>query len=615
MLCLAYFGLACRLVYLQVYRHRHYFEREQISRLRPVTIVASRGAIVDRNGAPLAISVEVGDIIANPHVITSPEQTSELLQTAIGLDPTTELNICNEIVNAKLRKTRAGNDVKYLPLVADVSYSRVTDLQNEMQAEKKAWAKNPSLNPDYLAGISIVQHQSRTYPNGDIAAQILGFPKKGEHGEFTATYGLESSQQALLAGTNGISTTETDNAGQPIPGTSKTKISVTDGKDISLTIDLHIQEIAQTTLYNMVSVHHAQSGSVVVLDPKTGDILAIANYPIFDPNNIAKSNYSEWDNRAVSDLYEPGSTLKTLTLAAVLDSEGLAAADRRVYCTGQLKVGGHTIHCAPDPPDYGVHGSEDMQDVLRNSCNIGACIYGMSLGPDKLYQYQKAFGLFDRPECGLPGAQRSRLTDPEIKPWSKIELADVSFGQGISLTGLQLASVYATIANNGVRVFPHIVLGQKPPEAPYQVVKPDVAQKILTMLRAVVTSGTGTPAQIADYTVGGKTGSAQVAEKGHYGDQYIGSFCGVAPLSNPRLVVLCVINKPVGVHWGAVVAAPVVHDILEQSLWYLKVPPDAPEQLDSSAIAKAKITASVPMRRIIRVKKHLRHINETERFG
>jgi cell division protein FtsI/penicillin-binding protein 2 len=583
--------LACRLVYIQIYQHRHYLHLEQVIRLRPVTTTAKRGTITDRNGQPLAVSVEVGNIIADPKVISSPEQTSELLASAIGLDSAAQMNICNEIAAAKLRKTKSGKDLRYLPLVPNVPFSSVTALRISILMQTKAWQKDPNNHPDYLAGISIDQHQSRSYPNGDLAAQILGFPARGTNGEFSAVYGVEASQQNNLSGTDGISTTEVDNSGQPIAGTARNTIPTKDGKDVTLTVDLHIQAIAQTTLYNMVHKCQAQSGSVVVLDPKTGDILAMANYPVFDPNNVANSNYSQWDNRAVSDLYEPGSTLKTLTMAAVLDSEGLEAADRHVYCAGHMKIGGHTIHCAPDPPDYGVHGDEDMTDVLRNSCNIGASIYAMSLGANKLYHYEKAFGLLERPQCGLLGVQHSRLNDPLVKPWSKIQLADVSFGQGISLTGLQLASVYATIANNGVRVFPHIVLGASPPIKPYQVIKPEVAQKVLTMLRAVVTSGTGLPAQIANYTVGGKTGSAQVAEKGRYGDQYIGSFCGVAPISNPRLVVLCVINKPVGVHWGAVVAAPVVHDILQQSLWYLKVPPDAPGQLDSLVLAKQKAIA------------------------
>ncbi len=588
----AYLALACRLVYLQVGRHQYFEHTANQIRLRTIRTPAERGTIFDRNGEPLAMSVDVGDIIVDPKVIDYPEQAGEQLAAALGLDSSAAVDFSSKIVQAKMRKTPAGNDVRYLKLASNVSFAGISTLQSAMKSDLADYVKSPLSHPDFLAGITIFQHQVRTYPNGDIAAQTLGFPGRGPKGQFSALYGVECSQQTALSGRDGLMTAEVDDAHQPIPGTTQNAIPVANGKNVTLTIDLQIQEIAQKTLFNMVRIHHAQSGSVVVLDPRTGDILALANCPVFDPNKVAGSNYSEWDNRAVSDLYEPGSTLKTLTLAAVLDKEGLAAADRRVYCSGKLQIGNHIIHCAPDPPDYGVHGSENMQDVLRNSCNIGASIYAMSLGATNLFHYIKSFGLLERPQCGLPGAQRSRLVDPAVKPWSKIQLANVSFGQGISLTGLQLASVYATIANHGVRVYPHIILGAAPPEKPYQVVKPEVAAKMMTMLRAVVTDGTGKPAQIEDYTVGGKTGSAQVAEHGHYGGEYIGSFCGVAPLSNPRLVVLCVINKPVGVHWGAVVAAPVVHDILQQSLWYLKVQPDAPGQQDWSAMNKSATTAS-----------------------
>jgi cell division protein FtsI/penicillin-binding protein 2 len=614
-LCLGYIAIAGRLAFLQVYQHKKFVGLAGEIHGRTVPMYAVRGSIFDRNGEPLAISVDVGDIIADPKVIAYPEQTTELLATTLGLTPDKELSLCNEIAMAKLHKTKSGKSIRFLVLAKNIPYSQIDALQQQMKDELGAYDTNPIDHPNYLAGVSINAHQTRSYPYGDIAAQVLGFPARGPNGQFVAYYGVEASQEAVLAGKDGSLTTGIDGAGRPIPGATSKITPAENGQNVTLTIDLHIQEIAQRVLYNMVKLHHAQSGSVVVLDPKTGDILAMANDPIFDPNSLSHTKLPQWDDRAVTDLYEPGSTLKTLTLAAVLDKEGLSAANDRVYCTGKLKVGNHIVHCAPDPPDYGVHGSEDMQDVLRNSCNIGASIYALKLGAENLFHYEKAFGLLDPPDCGLPGAEHSWLKDPAVERWPDIKLADVSFGQGISLTALQLASVYATIANNGVRVFPHIVLGAKPPQQPYPVVKPEVAQRMMTMLRAVVTDGTGTPAQIADYGVGGKTGSAQVSDHGHYGDAYIGSFCGIAPLSNPRLVVLCVINRPVGVHWGAIVAAPVVHDILQQSLWYLKVPPDAPGQPDYSATAESRPVATPPEHKVLHFKKRLHPLDDMEKFG
>jgi cell division protein FtsI/penicillin-binding protein 2 len=306
----------------------------------------------------------------------------------------------------------------------------------------------------------------------------------------------------------------------------------------------------------------------------------MASVPTFDPNHIQGTNNIEWHNPAVTDLYEPGSTLKTLTLSAVMDAEGLQHQYDKVVCTGTFQVGNHIIHCAKDPPLYGVHGVETMRDVLKNSCNIGAATYALRLGAPTLFKYEQRFGLLERPDSGLPDEQFCHLKGPDVKPWSKIELANIAFGQGISMTPLQLASIYATVANNGIRVHPRIILGQEYKGTPEQVIKPEVARTMLTMLQFVVTDGTGEPAQIAGFNVGGKTGSAQIAEHGHYGDQYVGSFCGIVPLSHPRLVILCAIFKPQGVHWGSVVAAPVVHNIAQLSMSYLKEPRDNPAMVD-----------------------------------
>jgi cell division protein FtsI (penicillin-binding protein 3) len=583
MLAACYVLLASRLAFLQVYEHGRFVSQANEIREHTFHFVAQRGDIVDRNGLPLAISVPVADIYADPTLLKDPQQTANLIaSTGVwqGTDQTSLLQLilteCTKRVFWKA--THQEVPVRNFKLISSMSYSQETALKYLMDKEAAAHRADPLDRADNLAGLSVVWRFVRNYPNNSLAAQVLGFPSEDSLGQFEAKYGVEASQNAVLAGTNGFEKIDVDDARRPIPGTEIQSAPVKNGNTLRLTIDLRIQAIAEQALAQSINTHHAKSGTVVVLDPTSGDILAMASLPSFDPNNAAATDNGNWDDRAVTDEYEPGSTLKTLTLAAVLDKEGLQMANEHVYCTGRLKVGKYIIHCAQDPPDYGVHKDEAMQDVLRNSCNIGAAIYAMQLGAVNLYHYEKAFGLFDRPQCGLPGALGARLVDPSVKRWSQIQLADVAFGQGVSLTALQLASVYATIANKGVRVYPHIVLGQQPTEQPYQVIKPEVAAKMLMMLRAVVTSGTGTPAQVANYTVGGKTGSAQVAEHGHYGDQYIGSFCGIAPITNPKLVVLCVINKPTGVHWGAVVAAPVVRTILQHALWYLNVPPDAPGQ-------------------------------------
>jgi stage V sporulation protein D (sporulation-specific penicillin-binding protein) len=311
-----------------------------------------------------------------------------------------------------------------------------------------------------------------------------------------------------------------------------------------------------------------------VIDPSNGDILALASNPTFNPNRPIDSSPDTWSNPAISTLYEPGSTMKTLTLSAVMDARGIESQYETVTCTGSLRVGNRTIHCAKDPPTYGHHGTETMREVMENSCNIGAYEYARTIGADTLFDYERRFGILDKPNSGLPSERYCHLAGPDKKKWPQIELANIAFGQGLSLTPLQVASVYATIANNGVVVHPHILLGQGYTGAPQVAVKPEVAQTMLSFLESVVQKGTGQTAQLNGYRIGGKTGSAQVFEDGHYGNNFVGSFVGIAPLSHPRLVILCAIFKPQGMHWGAVVAAPVVRNIAAQSLRYLRVPED-----------------------------------------
>lgn len=571
LLVAGYLALAGRLAYLQIAKHAYFLGLAYQIRQHTIVLPADRGEIFDRNGNPLAVDIAVGDIIADPTEIADCANTASALAQCI---PTADAGTLSSMIQAaQAERTPAGKPLRYLVLAKSVPYAAIRNLEQQMRADQHAHLINPA-NPDALTGITVLTHSVRSYPNGDLAAQVLGFVSKGPDGQMSGAYGVEKSFNSVLTGHDGLLRVETDAQGHVLAGTESDHVSPRNGRNIRLTIDSYIQAVAQRELAKSVETYHAKTGCVVVIDPENGDILADANLPTFDPNDLGASNYADWDDRVVSDLYEPGSTMKTLTMSAVLDSEGLDEMNHTIFCSGEWAVGGHIIHCAPDPPLYGHHGLEDMRKVLENSCNIGAAQFAMGLGADKLFEYDQAFGLLEKPDCGLPGAEHSYLQSPQVKPWSKIELANIAFGQGISITPLQLASIYATVANGGRRVYPHIIEGA-PVGPPVQVIKPEVAQAMLSMLQSVVTDGTGEPAQIANFTIGGKTGSAQVAEHGHYGDQYVGSFCGIAPLTHPRLVILCAIFKPSGIHWGAVVAAPVVHDIAKEALAYMKTPPDA----------------------------------------
>ncbi|MDR3707211.1 MAG: penicillin-binding protein 2 [Capsulimonadaceae bacterium] len=583
-------ALALRLAYIQVVKHGYYQAEAKKIRDHKTILLSQRGIIVDRNGVPLAINVAVGDVAADPLVIKDPAAfAADIVKFLPGQAADA---IAARIAGAQQRTTPAGKKIRFIMLAHGVSYEHIQQYQDQFAAEKAAHIKDAK-QPVNLTGSSVVTRWVRSYPKGTLACHTVGFLTK-QNGLDVGEYGIEKSMNAALAGHDGYTVTTTDAHRRDIPGTEIRRVDAKNGDDIQLTIDVNIQRYAEQALAKSVTDHHAESGSCVVIDPKTGEVLAIANMPVFNPNVLKGTTYQQWDNRAVSDLYEPGSTLKSVTLAAVLDAQGLDMQNHHVHCSGQIQIGNHVVHCAKDPPTYGVHGDEDMRAVLKNSCNIGAAQYAMHLGANKLYEYEKAFGFLDRPQIGLPGVQHSHLRSPDVKPWSLIQLANVGFGQGISVTPVQLAAAYCTFANGGMHITPHIVKGMLPQDPPKRIIKPEVAKALLSMLQTVVEEGTGKPAQIEGYNIGGKTGSAQVAEHGHYGGEYIGSFCGIAPLNNPRLVILCTVNKPQGVHWGAVVAAPVVHDVAQQSLWYMNVVRDAPGKLDYADRNKVKTDDNAP---------------------
>ena len=354
-----------------------------------------------------------------------------------------------------------------------------------------------------------------------------------------------------------------------------------------------------------VRQHHARNGVAIVLDPQTGEILALANSPGYDPNtprpagklDDAQAALLEARRRdhAVSDLYEPGSTLKTITASAILQEQGLGMMDQYVYCSPTLQVGKHVIHEAADALTRNL-GSQNLRGVLRVSSNVGMAQFGMGLGAKRLYEYEQKFGFLDKPGSGLPGEAASQLRSPDefnhftgSMGWSNIQLANISFGQGVSVTPLQLAAAYAAIANGGTLMRPHILHAVRDgdaetpvaPEPLRRVISPEVAAAVRSMLGTVVQAGTGEPAQIAGYTVGGKTGSAQVAgPRGYEEGHFVASFVGMYPLSQPRLVILCAVFEPQGIHWGASVAAPVVHNIAKAAMLQLHIPPDDPEAVD-----------------------------------
>ncbi len=597
-LCFAilYLLLAGRLVYLQGIRHAYFQKQADAYRVSKSLLPARRGLILDRNGESLASNVPAAAVYADPQEVPDPAAAAALLAPILHDDP------------AHLQKllTPRSARVHYVSLRRHfaVPGTTIMPVQSLTAAIKKTG----------LAGIYAVGDSSRSYPDGALAAQALGFT----NGDGVGISGLEHSQENLLRGHDGKVVAEIDKDGRFLPGTTRRRAEAENGADIITTLDSRLQGVADDELAHAVAAHHADHGVVVVLDPQTGEILALSQSPAFNPNAprpaqrltraAALAWATRWKNGAVSDLYEPGSTLKTITASAILQEQGLGMMDKRVYCSPTLSIGKRVIHEAADALTRNL-GEQNLRGILRVSSNVGMAQFGLSLGAPRLYEYEQKFGFLDPPGSGLPGEASSHLSSPDAPDrftggvgWPRIKLANIAFGQGISLTPLQLAAAYGAIANGGMLMRPHIIRATRrdgketlvAPTPVRRVLDPPVAAAVRSMLGTVVQAGTGRPAQIADFSVGGKTGSAQVSgphgyEEGHF----VASFVGLYPLSHPRLVILCAVFQPQGIHWGASVAAPVVHNIAREAMLQMQISPDAPGTLDWDDHLKAKMGMSV----------------------
>ena len=555
-------SLALRLIFLQFVQHRYYQAKANLYQVRTAPLIAQRGLFLDRNGARLATNVPARWVSADPRIVKNADDVAGQLAPLLEMD------------KARLLALLTPNPLR--PHVQYVSLKRHVPVEIGLRISKAN-----------LLGINVVADTLRDYPYHSLAANVLGITNSDDQG----MAGLELSQNKILRGINGEVTVEVDKRGRFLPGTVHHHQEPVNGKSLRLTLDSALQNITESELARAVTAHGAESGVGVVLDSQTGDILALANVPTFDPNRPrptgtmtqaqADALANSRRNRAVTDLYEPGSTLKTITASAVLQELGLGEMDHYVYCPPILQIGKYAIHEAPDALTRNL-GSQNLRGILRVSSNVGMAQFGLRLGAQHLFEYERKYGFLDKPGSGLAPEGHSHLRPPD---WPRIQLANISFGQGVSVTALQLASAYGAIANDGVLMRPHVIAGiqegdkETPvkPEIIRQVLSPEVARAVRSMLGTVVESGTGIPAQIAGYTVGGKTGSAQIAGKHGYEDgHYVASFVGLYPLAHPRLVILCAIFKPQGIHWGATVAAPVVHNVAQQAMHLLQIPPDAP---------------------------------------
>ena len=542
-LVLAFGATLGRAVWLQAVRAAPLAQLAAGQHRQTVAIPAGRGTIFDRTGVELAIGETATTVYANPREVRRPRAVA--LAAARLLDRDAE---------------------ELYGLLADRSRGFV---YVQRKADPKMAARLAKLG---LAGLGFYPEERRVYPQRSVGAHVLGYTGVDNRG----LSGIERARDPVLAGRAGSQTIVKDPFGRAIDVVDS--VAERTGDDVYLTIDHTMQANAEAVLARTVSQWRARSGSAIVLDPRTGAILAMAVAPLYDANRFGETPPSRSRNRVVTDTYEPGSTFKLITVAGVL-SEGLVSPGTAYTLPYSIQVADRRIH------DSHPRETETMtvSEILARSSNVGTITLAQTLGKTRLVEWIERFGLGRPTGVDFPGESPGIVLPPEL--WSGSTIGNVPIGHGIAVTPVQMAAAYAAIANDGIWVQPHLVErvrgGQRTVPKRRRIVSPEIARTLASMLRGVVVEGgTGTQAAVPGYSVAGKTGTAaKPDERGGYStSRYVASFVGFAPATNPRLVILVTIDEPGTAIWGGVVAAPAFQNIARFGLQYLEVPPDEPIQ-------------------------------------
>ncbi len=534
------FGLTfARAVWLQGVRAASLGAMAAKQHRQQLTIPAGRGTIFDRTGVQLAIGESATTVYADPKQIADATKVAPVVASILHLDP--------KQVYAEISDRSRG--FVYLLRKADP-------------------ARAARLAKRNITGLGFYAEERRFYPQRAIGAQVLGYAGVDNHG----LSGLELTLDKPLAGRTGSETLVRDPFGHVLQ--SDTSRPAVNGSDVYLTIDHTIQAQAESVLRDTVRKWHAKDATAVVLDPRSGAVLAMAVAPTYDANAFPAVPRDLQRNRAVTDTYEPGSTFKLVTVAGAL-STGIVAPTTKFRLPYEIQVADRRIH------DAEPRGTETMSvaTILAKSSNVGAITLARLLGKDRLVSWISRFGFGHLTGIDFPGESPGIVLKPD--QWSGSTIGNVPIGQGIAVTPIQLASAYAAIANDGVWTSPHIVdrVGARLAARPSRrrIVTPWIAHELTSMLQNVVLDGTGTLAQIPGYHVAGKTGTAAKPDPqgGYSNSKYVASFVGFVPATRPRLVVLVAVDEPQGAIWGGAVAAPAFRAIAQPTLQYLNVPPDA----------------------------------------
>jgi cell division protein FtsI (penicillin-binding protein 3) len=529
-------ALVGRAAQMQLLNKDFYQHQGNARFLREIPIPTTRGMITDRNGEPLAVSTPVESVWANPkELLQHPDRIPELA-TALAID-------------------------------VDGLTQRVAQ-----HSEKEFMFLRRQMNPDDaqaviargIPGVHSQREFRRYYPHGEVMAHVLGFTNIDDRGQ----EGLELAFDSWLTGKPGAQKVIRDRHGRIVENVDLVR-AAEPGKDLALSIDRRIQYLAYRELKSALLSNSAESGSAVVVDVASGEILAMVNQPAYNPNSHESALPDAHRNRAVTDVIEPGSVIKPYTVAAALEA-GVNPNIIIQTSPGSMMLGKYQIHDVHD------HGAVSLTTLLSTSSNIGAAKLGLGMSNEHLYDVLHRFGFGDSTHSGFPGESSGVLAPPNT--WSMVQRGTISYGMGLSVTPLQLAQAYATLANGG-RLMP-LTFIKGGSGAGKQVIDPAIARKLLVMLENVVApGGTAQKAAITGYHVAGKTGTARTASGGGYAKRYVSVFAGVVPLDHPKFAMVVVINNPRGRdYYGGLVSAPVFHNVMDGALRLMDVPPDRIEQ-------------------------------------
>ena len=546
--CLLFFCFVLilgRMFQLQVLKKEQLYKLAAQQQHVQIPLVPKRGTVYDKKGNELAVSIEVDSVYADARKVVDIRKTADELASILKID--------REELKQRLKRHRSFEWVQRK--ISSKEVEQIKTLQ--------------------LPGLSFIKENRRFYPNAQLAAHLVGFVGLDSKG----LEGIEYQYDALLNGGNHVWTTARDALGREI-AMGKGPFEKEDHyRNIVLTIDKSIQHITETELGRGVEKWGAKGGMAVAMDPLTGKILAMASYPTFNPNQFIQYRSKSWRNRSVSDVFEPGSLFKAFLAAAALEEQVVRTSDSFFCENGSYTVYDRTIH------DTSKHGWLTVQQIIKFSSNIGASKVGEKMGRERFYRYISAFGFGEKTRINLPGEGKGIVRHPRY--WAPVALDTISFGQGISVTGIQLVTALSAIANGGFLMKPYVIekiMDEKDevvqsfqPEIVRKVISEQTAKKVTMLLKATTEKGgTGEGAVPAGYEVAGKTGTAQKVDSllgGYSEDRYTSGFMGFAPAEEPRLVLLVVIDEPQGNNYGGVVAAPVFRAITEKVLSYLHVVP------------------------------------------